>query len=92
VAYAFRAAFHPGEYAVNFKLLAPLTLGSFRFGGDKAVDCKAGNIRSPGAWCKLVHHFRSHFTVRSAASGGLSTFPAPVRPVVHVCRHKVIFG
>jgi len=38
VAYAFRAAFHPGEYAVNFKLLAPLTLGSFRFGGDKAVD------------------------------------------------------
>lgn len=28
--YAFWAAFHPGEYAVNFDLLAPLTLDNFR--------------------------------------------------------------
>lgn len=28
--YAFWAAFHPGEYAVNFDLLAPLTLANFR--------------------------------------------------------------
>lgn len=28
--YAFWAAFHPGEYAVNFNLLAPLTLANFR--------------------------------------------------------------
>jgi len=28
--YAFWAAFHPGEYAVNFKLTAPLTLENFR--------------------------------------------------------------
>jgi sn-glycerol 3-phosphate transport system permease protein len=28
--YAFWAAFHPGEYAVNFDLLAPLTLNNFR--------------------------------------------------------------
>ena len=28
--YAFWAAFHPGEYAVNFHLLAPLTLDNFR--------------------------------------------------------------
>jgi len=28
--YAFWAAFHPGEYAVNFNLLAPLTLENFR--------------------------------------------------------------
>ena len=28
--YAFWAAFHPGEYAVNFNLLAPLTLDNFR--------------------------------------------------------------
>ena len=30
LAYAFWAAFHPGEYAVNFDLLAPLTLDNFR--------------------------------------------------------------
>ena len=28
--YAFWAAFHPGEYAVNFDLLAPMTLDNFR--------------------------------------------------------------
>ena len=28
--YAFWAAFHPGEYVVNFKLMAPLTLDNFR--------------------------------------------------------------
>ena len=28
--YAFWAAFHSGEYAVNFKLTAPLTLDNFR--------------------------------------------------------------
>jgi sn-glycerol 3-phosphate transport system permease protein len=28
--YAFWAAFHPGEYAVNFDMLAPLTLNNFR--------------------------------------------------------------
>jgi sn-glycerol 3-phosphate transport system permease protein len=30
LAYAFWAAFHPGEYAVNFDLTAPLTLENFR--------------------------------------------------------------
>lgn len=30
LAYAFWAAFHPGEYAVNFTLSAPLTLDNFR--------------------------------------------------------------
>ena len=28
--YAFWAAFHPSEYAINFELLAPLTLDNFR--------------------------------------------------------------
>ena len=27
--YAFWAAFHPNEYAINFKILAPLTLSNF---------------------------------------------------------------
>ncbi len=30
LAYAFWAAFHPGEYAVHFDIFAPLTLGNFR--------------------------------------------------------------
>jgi sn-glycerol 3-phosphate transport system permease protein len=30
LAYAFWAAFHPAEYAVNFNFLAPLTLNNFR--------------------------------------------------------------
>jgi sn-glycerol 3-phosphate transport system permease protein len=40
--YAFWAAFHPTEYAVNFSLFAPLTLDNFREAWDQAPFLRYG--------------------------------------------------